>query len=124
MANHRRDPRKEQLWRGHLDAQKLSGLSVREFCRRHRLAEASFYYWRDVLAKRDSQDPPSKPTTPTPATRHDDTTTLPLFLPLTLQPQPQPIAVLLADGTRLRVPHDFDPDCLRQILAVLREVSC
>lgn len=39
----RRDPSKEQFWRKTLARQESSGLSVREFCALHNLAEPAFY---------------------------------------------------------------------------------
>ncbi len=54
MANRRRDVEKEQYWRLVLDEFTASGLSGREFCRREKLSESSFYSWRRELRKRDS----------------------------------------------------------------------
>ena len=39
MAKHQRDPAKEAHWRKILQRFSASGLTVREFCRRERLAE-------------------------------------------------------------------------------------
>src|SRR5947209_6020632 len=47
-----RDPRKEQLWRPRIAAWRASGLTVRAFCERRRLAEPSFYAWRRELDQR------------------------------------------------------------------------
>jgi transposase len=41
MANHQRNPAKEQFWRQALARQKTSGLSIRAFCEREGLSEAS-----------------------------------------------------------------------------------
>lgn len=48
----RRDVTKEQYWREQLAGQPGSGLSVRAYCRRHRLRESAFYFWRKELARR------------------------------------------------------------------------
>ena len=48
-----RDPKLEQFWRAKLTAWQASGLNVRDFCRKHRLTEPSFYAWRRELAARD-----------------------------------------------------------------------
>jgi hypothetical protein len=52
MANKQRDVEKERTWRRNIQAQRGSGLSVRAFCAREQLSEASFYAWRRTLAER------------------------------------------------------------------------
>jgi hypothetical protein len=34
------------LWRGHIDACRASGLKVSEFCKKHSLATRRYYYWK------------------------------------------------------------------------------
>ena len=53
MANARRDAAKERRWREALERFRASGQSVREFCRRERLAESAFYAWRRTIGARD-----------------------------------------------------------------------
>lgn len=55
MAGRQRSREKEVFWRSVVEKQKLSGVTVREFCRREGLAEPSFYAWRREIAKRDGQ---------------------------------------------------------------------
>jgi hypothetical protein len=43
-------PQKEQFWRTTLAKWVKSGLNVRDFCSRHRLAETAFYFWRREIA--------------------------------------------------------------------------
>jgi hypothetical protein len=52
-----RDARKECQWRQWIAAWQASGLSVRVFCARHRLAEPSSYAWRKELTRRDAAAP-------------------------------------------------------------------
>jgi hypothetical protein len=47
-----RDVSKEQFWREQIAGQPGSGLSVRGYCRRHRLRESAFYFWRKELVRR------------------------------------------------------------------------
>ncbi|MDX2037238.1 MAG: hypothetical protein SFX72_11355 [Isosphaeraceae bacterium] len=61
MANTKRDARKEAFWRDTIRRQAGSGLSVREFCRRHRLSEPSFHGWRRTLQERDARRPATPP---------------------------------------------------------------
>ncbi len=48
----RRDGAKEVFWRRMVRGQARSGWTVRDYCRRHRLAESGFYWWRRQLADR------------------------------------------------------------------------
>jgi transposase-like protein len=102
-----------------------SGLSIRAFCRKHNLAEPSFYAWRRTLAERDPVHPTrakrdaaahpalvecdraARPAQrQTPSERRDRGRVSPLFVPLRVA----------ASG--------FDPATLRQLLAVLEERPC
>ena len=47
-----RDVSKEQFWREQIGGQAGSGLSIRGYCRRHRLRESAFYFWRKELGRR------------------------------------------------------------------------
>ncbi len=46
---------REVFWRGHVAAWQGSGESIRGYCRRHELSEASFHAWHRVLRQRDAQ---------------------------------------------------------------------
>jgi len=101
-----RDPRKEQQWQRWIGLWRESGLSVRDFCARHRLPTPRFYAWRRLLEQRFG-----------PAAS---------FLPvhvLTDDPPacPPPIEVALPDGSTLRVPSGCDPATLRCVLAALQQ---
>ena len=61
MANTKRDATKEAFWRDAIRRQAASGLSVREFCRRHRLSEPSFYERRRTYRERDAHRPATPP---------------------------------------------------------------
>ena len=53
-----RDEAKEQFWREQMAGQAGSGLSIRAYCRRHRLRESAFYFWRKELARRGAGTKP------------------------------------------------------------------
>ena len=46
---------KESFWRSQLSRQSSSGESIRGYCRRCGLSEASFHFWRREIAGRDHQ---------------------------------------------------------------------
>lgn len=108
-----RDLKRERTWRRHLERQQASGLSVREYCDRHNLAESAFYVWRRTIRLRD-QDSPH----PAPA-----------FVPVTVidhrtQAGASPIDIVLAGGRRVRVRPGCDRDLLAMILAVVEDRPC
>ena len=49
MSEKRRDAEKQRQWQRTIAEAARSGLSVREFCRRHRLPESRFYWWSRKL---------------------------------------------------------------------------
>jgi hypothetical protein len=49
---HLRDKRKETFWRKHVEAQKISGLSKRGYCKANNLSESSLNSWGRELALR------------------------------------------------------------------------
>jgi transposase len=109
-----RDPRKEQHWRDLIACWQRSGLSVRAFCQRQRLAVPSFYAWRRTLRQRDGRVQPA----PAPVT----------FLPVQVRHdapyQPLPLELVLAHGRCLRIPPGFDPAHLRALLRALEAAPC
>ena len=114
-----RDPRKEQFWRRTVEQWRRSGLSIRDFCRRHELSEPNFYAWRRTLDERDRQQPADE---------------APRFVPLQVLPEDEPetststtdpavsgLELLLDNGRVLRIGNAFDADTLRRLLPVLEE---
>lgn len=81
MARGQRDPELERQWRDRMARCQASGLTVREFCRRHGLLETSFYYWKRELRKRDAA---ASTSTKSSSTKKPRLT----FLPLTVLPTP------------------------------------
>jgi transposase-like protein len=47
-----RDQRREEFWRRIVTGQLASGQTIRDWCARHDVTEASFYAWRRTLAQR------------------------------------------------------------------------
>jgi transposase-like protein len=82
-----------------------SGLSVREYCLRHRLAESAFHFWRRELQRRD------------------DELQSPAFVPVTVVPA-STIEVRCPSGDIITLP-DTNVETLRHIFAALApEASC
>src|SRR5262245_10155253 len=109
-----RDPRKEQHWRDLIARWQRSGLSVRAFCQRQRLAVPSVYAGRRTLRHRDGRgDRAPAPVTFVPVQVRHDTPAPPAAL-----------EVILTDGRCLRIPPGFDPAHLRALLCALEDLPC
>jgi transposase-like protein len=114
MAGHQRDLKREQTWRRHIERQRASGSTVRDYCFDHDLNESAFYFWRRVVAERDRE-----------AGRSDT----PAFVPITLVEAPaarndSPIDIHLGGGRRVRIRSGCDRDLLAAVLALLGGRSC
>jgi transposase len=101
-----RDARKEHQWRRWIEGWRASGLSVRAFCARHGLSQASFYAWRRELPRREAAPP--------------------AFVPVRVvgaeAPAPgRTIEVVLCGGRTVRVAPGFDAATLQQVLVALEE---
>jgi hypothetical protein len=111
----RRDPRKGHRWRQLLDRWQHSGLSVRAFCQRHRLSEASFYARRRSVGQRPSSDAATaEPLTFVPIVVCDDA----------LLPPAPTLELVLGHGRLIRILQGFDPATLDYLLAALEDPSC
>jgi len=115
-----RDESKEQFWREQIAGQPGSGLSVRGYCRRHRLRESAFYYWRKELVQRGVS-----------------TAALPAFVPVRISSEqpaavggpaastlPGRIEIVLGNDRRIHVLGPVDRQALADILAVLESRPC
>lgn len=56
MANSKRSVEKEEYWRSVLGEYQGSGLTIREFCRRKKISEPSFFAWRKEIARRSKSN--------------------------------------------------------------------
>jgi transposase-like protein len=106
MANNNRDAGREAFWRQTLAAFAKSGLSVREFCRREKLHESAFYFWRRTIQQRDPKRRRRKP---------------PAFVPLILGEvhAAASITLELRGGRTLRLSDSFPVDRLASLVLAL-----
>ena len=112
MAKSRaRDLAKEAAWRRRLAWQADSGQSIRAWCRRHRVKEAAFHWWRRELARRDGE------------------AQAPSFLPVHMTDDPArnddpQIEIVLTDGRRVRITGTVNREMLTQVLDILERRVC
>jgi transposase len=102
----RPNPQREQFWRSTIGQWKQSGLSIRAFCARRQLTQASFYAWRRELAKRDQAGSPTLK-----------------FLPIHLRADPL-LEIALPDGLVVRAPAAIEPTAVAALVRALRATSC
>jgi len=102
MEANQRDPQREHMWRETVAAWRASGLSVRPYCQQHGVREASFYYWRRELQRRDTLSASS-----------------PAFVPVTVVATAT-VEVRCPSGHVVSLPN-ADIETLRQLFAALAE---
>ena len=93
-----------------------SQITVREFCQRHQVSEASFFSWRRVLRERGLLEEPRTTTAKSPA-----------FVKLTTldaEPTVSSIELVLNQRRLLRVRPGFDADMLLELVRLLEEPAC
>src|SRR5579864_3879236 len=102
------DPRKQQQWLQHILRWQRSRLSVRDYCDRLELSEASFHSWKRTLQQRGllADTTPADARPPCAETA----ASVPLFLPVTVAAEPGKgrIELVLPDGWTVRVAAGFD----------------
>jgi hypothetical protein len=116
MAHRIRDPGREAFWRRTLTAFGNSGLSVRAFCRREKLAETAFYFWRRTIQQRGIT-----PKRPQQRRRKQLDRKPPAFVPLVLGnvPPMAGITLELRGGRSLRLSESFPVDRLAGLVLAL-----
>jgi transposase len=106
MASTKRDSGREAFWRRIMVEFRKSGLTVREFCRRRKLHESAFYFWRRTIQDR----------TPTQHCRKAQD-----FVPLVLGsiPSSPDIVLDLRGGRVLRLSESFPVERLAGLIRAL-----
>jgi len=109
-----RDVRREAQWRRIIRQHSDSGLTVSEFCRKGKLPESAFYFWRRELQRREAE--PQRPT---------DVPAAPAFVAVRVEdPNTSSIGgrieIELPGGRRVHVTAPVDRAALADVLAVLR----
>lgn len=114
-----RSKSKEAFWRGLVGQHPRSGLTIREFCRKHGQRETAFYFWRRELARREAARPTDA------QTRQSRMA----FLPVQVAAEDAAssggrIEIVLAGGPRVHVAAPVDRQALADVLAVLEARGC
>ena len=106
-----RDLAKEAAWRRRLARHADSGQSIRAWCRRHRVKEAAFHWWRRELARRDAE---GQGLSFVPVHVSDDSA----------GDADSRIEVVLTDGRRIRLTGTVNRQLLTEVLDILERRVC
>lgn len=113
---------KQKRWLELIGRWRQSQLTIRGFCARHQVSEASFFSWHRVLRQRGLLDVPAEPKVAKSAPQS------PAFVKLTpVGPDPTAVTtieVVLGERRVLRVRPDFDAELLLELVRLLEEPSC
>ena len=115
MGRWRRD--RELYWRGVLQRQAKSGLSVAEFCRQESISGPSLYSWKRKLKERDaSSQQEEQQVDVQPVTAGQ-------LLPVRIESTdpPEPMRILMPRGLSLDVPSGINRSALTDVLQAIRE---
>jgi len=114
----RPDAAKQGRWLELIRRWQRSQSTIREFCERNQVSEASFFSWRRVLRERGLLDESATPATSAAA---------PAFIKLSTvgaEPTGSPIELVLNHQRLLRVRPGFDADMLLELVRLLEEPAC
>ena len=115
-----RDKQREVRWRRIVREHGRSGLTVRDFCRRGKLRETAFYFWRSELERRKAEQEQRRPAGPPAA---------PAFVAVRVEehsatPAGGRIEIELSGGRRVHITAPVDRQALADVLAVLEAQAC
>ena len=123
-----RDLAKEARWRGLVQRQAASGLTIAAWCRRHHISDALFHYWKRTIARRDGQSTQPGRAAPGVGPRRVSFARVEVQSAESLvKPEADarfPVEIVLANARLVRVGADCDAPTLRRVLAVLEEGPC
>ena len=112
MSSGKGDAEKACYWQKTIREAARSGLSIREYCRQHRLKESQFYWWQHKL----------KVGCQTRSVRGPGVNREPAsFALVSNEPEGSGagIELVLGDGRRLRIRKGVDEETLRTVLAAV-----
>lgn len=126
MANQQRDGRKEHFWRQTLTRWQRSGLTIRDYCSKNGLSEASMYAWRRTIAQRDQEARRVSKPTRRRSRKHRAHDSSPTFLPVHVVPTSPTSAleIVLRNGRILRLAADIDLGIVGPLLDLLDNSPC
>lgn len=100
---------KEKIWKAHIKACSRSGLSRKEYCRRHSLSYHAFYYWKKKLFPQADPGP--------------DLVAVPLrkSSPVRESNMASSLKVEVGDRFKVEVREGFSRQTLARVISILEE---
>jgi transposase-like protein len=117
MNRQERDGEKARYWQKVMGEAVRSGMSIRGFCRKHRLRESQFYWWRRQLKARREEQTRRRPG------GHGGAASFALVSD-EAGATDAGIELVLGNGRRLRIRRGVDEETLRAVLAALEPQRC
>ena len=114
----RKNGEREARWRGILERQADSRLSIRQFCAAEGISQPSFYAWRKRLRTLSEK---SVGTVRKGARREQASDNAQLFIPLQLLGATSTLEIVHPLGYRIQVNGDVNPVALRHVIETLDE---
>ena len=109
MKNNRSRAGRQQFWEEHLEKWNASELSQGEYCRRNKISEKSFQYWKRK-AKRNNDVPALVELT------------LPKSLPVPLLSSHPQLCLVVGQRYRIEIGKEFDAQDLEQVVRILERI--
>jgi transposase-like protein len=121
MSRKKTDVEKERYWGKVIQEAARSGMSTREFCRRRRINEHQFYWWRHRLSegvrRQQANQAAGKETKANPAATF-------ALVSTEAGSADAGIELVLEGGRRLRISKGVDEATLRTVLAAMEQERC
>ena len=117
-----RDGRLEAQWRRIIREHTRSGLNIRGFCRKSKLHESAFYFWRRELERRDlARNKAEREQRKHPSAQ---AAFVPVRVTEEVRNDASRIEIVLSGGRRIHVVAPVDRQALADVLAVLEGHPC
>jgi transposase-like protein len=117
-SSKRRDVEKERYWEQVVREAARSGLSIREYCRRHDVKESQFHWWQRKLKDRRQERRSGRQ-------RGNDRSEASFALVSEgAEDLDAGIELVLGNGRRLRIRKGVDEQTLRTVLAAMGAEGC
>jgi hypothetical protein len=117
VSGGKRDAEKARHWQQRLGEAARSGISIREYCRRHRLKESQFYWWQRRLHLGPREGARTRPTANEQAASF-------ALVSEEAGAMDAGVELVLSGGRRLRITKGVDEVTLRTVLAALEPAGC